>query len=291
VVAIQSLYSFSALQSARQLQFDRDRQLAADIYFRAVEKIPDFDPSRRYPIAVFGYPPSSTVYPIPRGSTFGASFFEWDRGRTTRSVALLQALGYSGFSAADESDPALVLDMLAMPAWPSPESVRFTRGIVLVKLGDTPNKIYQASMVRAIADVQADPFWRMDQSLADLEVSNAFMTRDATGIALSAGRDVQIAFGTGVGEQLRSCQVLRVSGAVHAEQSDVAELFYLPLGTTGFSGLHRARAAVGPENATGRFDFVITSAQGFEDRLRFDPVKGEQASRVSDLAVSCVVPK
>ena len=291
VVAIQSLYSFSALQSARQLQFDRDRQLAADIYFRAVEKIPDFDPSRRYPIAVFGYPPSSTVYPIPRGSTFGASFFEWDRGRTTRSVALLQALGYSGFSAADESDPALVLDMLAMPAWPSPESVRFTRGIVLVKLGDTPNKIYQASMVRAIADVKADPFWRMDQSLADLEVSNAFMTRDATGIALSAGRDVQIAFGTGVGEQLRSCQVLRVSGAVHAEQSDVAELFYLPLGTTGFSGLHRARAAVGPENATGRFDFVITSAQGFEDRLRFDPVKGEQASRVSDLAVSCVVPK
>lgn len=290
VVAMQSLYSFSALQSARQLQFDRDRQLAADIYFRAVEKIPGFDPSRRYPIAVFGYPPSSTVYPIPRGSTFGASFFEWSHGRTTRSVALLQALGYPGFSAADESDPALALDMLAMPVWPNPESIRFTRGILLVKLGDTPNEVYQASMARAIADVQADPFWRMDQSFAGLEVSHAVMTRDETGIALSAGRDVQIAIVTGAGEQLRSCQVLRVSGAVHAGQPDVAELFYLPLGTTAFSGLHRARAAVGPQNPTGRVDFVITSTQGFEDRLRFDPVNGEQASRVSDLAVSCVVP-
>ena len=291
VVAMQSLYSFSALQSARQLQFDRDKQLAADIYFRAVEKIPDFDRSRRYPIAVFGYPPTSTVYPIPRTSTFGASFFEWDRGRTIRFVALLQALGYPGLSAADESDPTLVLDLLAMPAWPNPEAIRFSRGVLLVKLGDTSNTIYQASMVQAIADKQADPFWRMDQSVADLGVSRAVMTRDATGIALSAGRDVQIAIVTGAGEQLRSCQVLRVSGAVHAEQPDVAELFYLPLGTTGFSGLHRSRAAVGPQNPTGRVDFVITSAQGFEDSLRFDPVNGEQASRVSDLAVSCVVPR
>jgi len=291
VVAIQSLYSFSALQSARQLQFDRDKQLAADIYFRAVQKIPDFDRSRRYPIAVFGYPPSSNLYPIPRTSTFGASFFEWSHGRTSRFVALLQTLGYPGFSAAHEGDSKLVLDMLAMPTWPNPESIRFTRGILLVKLGDTPNSTYQASMVRAASDVQAEPFWRVDQAFADLGVSHAVMTRDATGIALSAGRDVQIAFGTGAGEQLRSCQVLRVSGAVHAEQADVAELFYLPLGAARFSGLHSARAAVGPENATGRVDFIITSAQGFEDRLRFDPVKGEQASRVSDLAVSCVVPK
>lgn len=291
VVAIQSLYSFSALQSARQLQFDRDRQLAADIYFRAVEKIPDFDRSRRYPIAVFGYPPSSTLYSIPRTSTFGASFFEWSHGRTARFVALLQALGYPGFSAAYEGDPKLVLDMLAMPAWPNPESIRFTRGILLVKLGDTPNNTYRASMARAASDIQVDPFWRMDQSVAELRVNHATMIRDATGIALSAGRDVQVAIVTGAGEQLRSCQVLRVSGSVHAEHSDVAQLFYSPLGTAGFSELHSARAAVGPENTTGRVDFLITSAQGFEDRLRFDPVRGEQASRVSDLAMSCVVPK
>ncbi|MGJ4727993.1 glucosyltransferase domain-containing protein [Luteimonas sp. SDU101] len=291
VVAVQSLYSFSALQSARQLQFDRDKQLAAEVYFRVVEKIPDFDRSRRYPIAVFGYPPSSTIYPIPRTSTFGASFFQWSHGRTVRFVALLQALGYPGFSAAYEGDNKLVLDMLAMPAWPNPESIRFTRGTVLVKLGDTPNNTYRASMVRAASDVQADPFWRMDQSVADLGVSHAVMTRDATGIALSAGRDVQIVFGTGAGEQLRSCRVLRVSGTVHAEQPDVAQLFYSPLGTDAFSELNSTRAAVGPENATGRVDFLITSTQGFEDRLRFDPVKREQASRVSDLAVSCVVPR
>ena len=131
----------------------------------------------------------------------------------------------------------------------------------------------------------------MDQSVAELRVNHATMIRDATGIALSAGRDVQVAIVTGAGEQLRSCQVLRVSGSVHAEHSDVAQLFYSPLGTAGFSELHSARAAVGPENTTGRVDFLITSAQGFEDRLRFDPVRGEQASRVSDLAMSCVVPK
>ena len=292
VVALQSLYSFSALQSAKQLQFDRDKQLAAEIYFRAIEKIPDFDRTRQYPIAVFGYPPSSTLYPIPRTSTYGASFFEWSNGRTLRVAALLKVLGYPGFTAAYDGDSRRVVEMLAMPTWPHPDSIRFSHGVLLVKLGDRPNNTYQASMVRAAADVPALPFWRMDESAADLRVGNAVMHRtNGTGIAISAGRDVQIAIVTGALEQLRSCRVLRVSGVVHAKEPDTAQLFYSPHGAAGFSELNSAKAEVGPENSTGRVNFLITSSQGFDDRLRFDPVKREQASNVSDLALSCAVRK
>jgi len=292
VVALQSLYSFSALQSAKQLQFDRDKQLAAEIYFRAIEKIPDFDRTRQYPIAVFGYPPSSTLYPIPRTSTYGASFFEWSNGRTLRVAALLKVLGYPGFTAAYDGDSRRVVELLAMPTWPHSDSIRFSHGVLLVKLGDRPNNTYQASMVRAAADVPSLPFWRMDESATDLRVGNAVMHRtNGPAIAISAGRDVQIAIVTGALEQLRSCRVLRVSGVVHAKEPDIAQLFYSPLGAAGFSELNSAKAVVGPENSTGRVTFLITSSQGFEDRLRFDPVKREQASNVSDLALSCIVQK
>ncbi len=290
-VALQSLYAFSALQSAKRLQFDRDQELAFEIYKRAVGQIENFDRAKSYELDVYGGLDFPSIYPIPPTSTFGASFFGWDGGNPRRVVAVMEVLGYPNFiMVSRENRQRTVPEMLSMPVWPHPESVKFSKGVILVKLGDRPSRAYSAAIQQVGTRSTAGVFWRLNPLSKELRVANArIQEKTATQLSLSAGRDVQLAFVTGKPVVLRSCKLLEITGAVQVSVADSVQLFFRTSGELRFSEQSSSAIDIGVSGATSRIRFVVPSVHGFEDSFRLDPVRVEQASKVSELALRCLV--
>ncbi len=118
ILALQSLYVFSALQSGKRLQFQQDVMTSFEIYRRAAEKIPDFDSSRIYEMDVYGGLANSAFYPVPGSSTLGASILNWDKGNPRRAVALMRVLGYPNFKVlSSQNRRKNIRVMMAMPTW------------------------------------------------------------------------------------------------------------------------------------------------------------------------------
>jgi hypothetical protein len=141
IVCIQCLHTFSSLQAQKRLVLDHDRALASQIYQRIVAEIPDFDRRKTYPLEVYGPHEFQSVY-REFGSTWSASFFEWDNGNPNRIVQFMTILGYSNFTRIDKATRESVLPTLQeMPIWPAAGSVRVVDGIILIHLGDRPGDL------------------------------------------------------------------------------------------------------------------------------------------------------
>jgi len=141
IVCIQCLYVFSNFQAQKRLVLDHDRALASEIYQRIVAAIPDFDRRKSYPLELYGAHEFRNPYKEVQGSTWSASFFEWDNGNSGRIVQFMAILGYSNFERVDQGTRAAVLPALEkMPIWPAAGSVRVLDGTILVRLGEQPGR-------------------------------------------------------------------------------------------------------------------------------------------------------
>ena len=141
IVCIQCLHTFSSLQAQKRLVLDHDRALASQIYQRIVAEIPDFDRRKAYPLEVYGPHEFRSLY-RETGSTWSASFFEWDNGNPGRIVQFMTILGYSNFTRIDQAMRESVLPTLQeMPIWPAAGSVRVVDGIILIHLGERPKDV------------------------------------------------------------------------------------------------------------------------------------------------------
>ena len=141
IVCIQCLYTFSSFQAQKRLVLDHDRALASEIYQRIVAEIPDFDRRKTYPLEFYGAHEFRNPYKEVQGSTWSASFFEWDNGNSGRIVQFMAILGYSNFERIDRETRASLLPALEeMPIWPAAGSVRVVDGTVLVRLGERPGR-------------------------------------------------------------------------------------------------------------------------------------------------------
>jgi hypothetical protein len=141
IVCIQCLYTFSSFQAQKRLVLDHDRALASEIYQRIVTEIPDFDRRKTYPLEFYGAHEFRNPYKEVQGSTWSASFFEWDNGNSSRILQFMAILGYSNFERIDRATRASLLPALEeMPIWPASGSVRVLDGTILVRLGERPGR-------------------------------------------------------------------------------------------------------------------------------------------------------
>jgi len=139
LVSIQCLLTFSTFQAQKRLVLDHDRLLASELYQRIVGEIPDFDRSNTYRIDFYGAHEFHAIYRETDGSTWSASFFEWDGGNPRRIVDFMKIIGYSNFVQVDPmTREALLPIMEEMPIWPAAGSVRVVDGSILVRLGQKP---------------------------------------------------------------------------------------------------------------------------------------------------------
>lgn len=146
IVCIQCLHAFSNFQAQKRLVLDHDRALASEIYQRIVAEIPDFDRRKTYPLEFYGAHEFRNPYKEVQGSTWSASFFEWDDGNSGRMVQFMAILGYSSFVRVDGATRASLLPALEeMPIWPAAGSVRVVDGTILVRLGDRPGVFHRRS--------------------------------------------------------------------------------------------------------------------------------------------------
>ncbi len=292
ILAIQSLYVFSALQSGKRIQFQHDMMITSEIYRRAAEKIPDFDSTRTYEMDVYGGLAHSPHYPIPRSSTLGASMLNWDAGSPGRTVALMKVLGYPNFKVVSgESRQRTIRAMMAMPTWPHPDAVAFKNGVLVVKFADRPSKYHQPLVNQSMSVLKAGPFWSMDFLSPLVQARNVdILNKDASSMGLSAGNDAQVLFSTGQVEAMDRCLVLELGMNIKAASPDTAQLYYAPKGKD-FMETNSVSAAVRGGNDNARVIFTATSSSGFSDRLRLDPVVTQQASVLSDASLKCLMER
>jgi hypothetical protein len=103
-----------------------------------------------------------------------------------------------------------------------------------------------------------------------------------------AGSDAQVEFQTQKLLQMSQCSVLNVEARVNVERPALAQMYYRRRGDRSFSEDRSVHQPVIPKGAGDRLVFRLESANGFEDRLRFDPVDNAQDIRIEDVKVRCV---
>lgn len=292
ILAIQSLYIFSALQSGKQMQFQHDVIVTSEIYRRAAEKIPDFDIARSYELDVYGGLPNSRLYPVPAGSTLGASILGWDSGNPGRTAALARVLGYPNFKVvSNEKRRENILAMMGMPTWPDPDAVAFNDGVVMVKFSDNPSKAHKALVNQSKSLLEAEPFWKMDFRTPQLRTIHVDITSvEASSLALSAGNDPQVIFSTGKVELMERCLVLELGARIRAANKDTAQLFFRRPNGERFTSRDSVSASVRGGGENSRVIFVASSNSGFGDFLRLDPTT-QQASEISDVSLKCLIER
>jgi hypothetical protein len=143
IVSIQCLYTFSSFQAQKRLVFDHDRELASQIYQRIVAEVPDFDRKRTYQVDFYGEHEFRSAYREVGGSTWSASFFEWDGGNPNRIVEFMTILGYSNLAGIDRATRTSLLPAAEkMPIWPAAGAVQMVDRIIVVRLGARPGIVH-----------------------------------------------------------------------------------------------------------------------------------------------------
>lgn len=124
------------LFASSHLALQADRVLASQLMERMeLAKSEAATPQVKY-LEVIGFIHRQPTLLMPQTGTFGASFFEWNQGNTSRILRFFQTLGYGGLQAAP---PKLRIQMIehanTMPLWPEKESVQIVGDVLLVKFG------------------------------------------------------------------------------------------------------------------------------------------------------------
>lgn len=135
----QALVVHNTYQAASSFSTKQDFALATILNER-ISSLPEFDGKKAYALSVFGGKALTSVYPLPRSSTIGRSFFEWDNGSPGRITHYMRALGFPYYPGVGQDRQHLVIrDYANMPVFPAAGSVAIRDAIILVKLSDTPN--------------------------------------------------------------------------------------------------------------------------------------------------------
>lgn len=143
VLIFQLANAHSTYNAATQLSLEHDKVLAAKIYYRLVESLPDDKLLSDYKIDFYGAKPFKSIFPYVPTSTIGHSFFDWDGGNPLRIVSFMQLIGYYDVSVinCDERN-ALIKYYKEMPTWPSKGAVRLVGNVFLVKMGSKPGLVH-----------------------------------------------------------------------------------------------------------------------------------------------------
>jgi hypothetical protein len=141
ILAIFCVYQFTIstnrLFASSQIALEADRLLASDLIQRIEQAKEESGTgeSLQY-MEMIGYLDRPATELMPKASTFGTSFFEWDQGNTSRALAFMKTIGYQGLAPAKVEERIQLIEVSnSMPDWPGIGSVKVVGNIVLIKFG------------------------------------------------------------------------------------------------------------------------------------------------------------
>jgi|GEM_PF-459641 len=141
--------------------------------------------------------------------------------------------------------------------------------------------------LRTQEDTATGPFFSMMDTMLPATLHDIEPIGDGQG-RLRAGRQPSVVFRTARPYAMASCGLLEVQAIYQVETSDVAKLFFRPIGVEDFSEKDSVSMPVAPQPEPQKFAFVAKSVSGFENQLRFDPVNHPQVLRFADIQVRCL---
>jgi hypothetical protein len=103
-----------------------------------------------------------------------------------------------------------------------------------------------------------------------------------------AGDNPAVVFRTGHRYEMATCRSLEVVAIYRVERDDIAQLYFRPRGSKAFTEEASLTRAVRPTEVMQRVVLVAESAGGFEDELRFDPVRRAQDLTFYDIELRCL---
>lgn len=142
IVVITCAYQFAIstnrLFASSYIALEADRLLASRLIERIELAKPDIITSEKLEyMEIIGYLDRSATQLMPKVSTFGASFFEWDLGNTSRALSFMMTIGYDELLPLPNERRAEFIQIVnEMPIWPDRNSVKIIGDTVLVKFGD-----------------------------------------------------------------------------------------------------------------------------------------------------------
>ncbi len=105
--------------------------------------------------------------------------------------------------------------------------------------------------------------------------------------ALDAADDPGLLIDLEKEDALLNCRTLEVKARFSATQADIAQLFYLLPGKTGFSEADSQLIPLINKGGPQTVSFRVSSDSGLLDKLRYDPVTRKQWLLIDDLEVRC----
>ena len=148
VCLFQTLVVHNTYQAASFFSTRQDFALATVLNER-IASLPGFDRKKTYALSIFGLRESTSVYALPRSSTIGRSFFEWDGGNPGRISHYMRAVGFPYYPGAGPArQDTVIREYMDMPVFPAAGSVAIKDAIILVKLSAEPNNRDIQSMRR-----------------------------------------------------------------------------------------------------------------------------------------------
>lgn len=135
------------------------------------------------------------------------------------------------------------------------------------------------------------PWFRLSRDRTRSEMHNIEATLKAgmkASMPLRAGSGAQLLIQVGRPKEMAGCRLLDLNLLLRTEQSDLAQVFYRPLGVPAFDESLSKRVSVSaPSESPQTLSFQFESVSGFEDQLRLDPVTIPQGINISEIEVRC----
>jgi len=106
-------------------------------------------------------------------------------------------------------------------------------------------------------------------------------------MTIDAASDPMVEFRVYRRRAMGACRVLDVSVKLEGETDRTAQLFYM---TPNEKGFHEGHSQIAFNDGASDLNFTVSSAEGFADLLRLDPIGGPGEVTISDLTVTCLLP-
>jgi hypothetical protein len=121
---------------------------------------------------------------------------------------------------------------------------------------------------------------------ANLQIQNGELLSIRDGVIRIQGKEgPAVVFQTTQAEKMRFCRTLVLEANVTGVDNERAQFYYLPTGQTAFRETPSATAVVDGKTP---ITIYVTSLSGFENMLRFDPIRGAGLVQISGLRVRCL---
>ncbi|MES1981091.1 MAG: hypothetical protein V4443_01325 [Pseudomonadota bacterium] len=134
------------------------------------------------------------------------------------------------------------------------------------------------------------PLFRFSESKPDVIFNNVGeLTADenSEGYKFNGGRNSEIYLKSKNDAAMRKCTHLEVSATLKLSESDLAKVFYIPIGQEKFIQANSKSTTLQTAPHFKQISFEIFSATGFMNEIRFNPVTKPQVFVLNELEIRC----